>query len=167
MVNKQRIKENIIVVVVGILVLLILINIETLRGVMAFIAGVFVPVTIGFIIAYILRGPFNFVRNILLGYKGNGTILDNIKPILALTISYTMFIGIGTILLMIVVPQLWSSINVLVPEIQKQYYMVEHYIEQIWMELNISIPEIWLQLEAAWEQILGFLTSWLSSLIPR
>ncbi len=164
--NKNRVKENIIVVIVGILVLLILTNIETMQGMLAFIAGVFVPVTYGFIIAYILRGPFNFIRDKALLYKGDGSRLDNAKPVFALLLSYTMFVGIVSMLLMIVVPQLWESINTLVPEIQKQYFILEQYIEEVWVELNVTMPDIWVQIEEGWQQVLGFVTGWLSSLIP-
>ncbi|OON92104.1 MAG: hypothetical protein ATN34_00630 [Epulopiscium sp. Nele67-Bin002] len=164
--NKNRVKENLIVVVVGIIVLLVLSNLATFRGAVAFVVGVFIPVTYGFIIAYILRGPFNFLRDKALRYKGDGTYFDKLKPVLALLLSYTLFIGFVVVLLMIVVPQIWESINTLVPEIQKQYIIAEEYVEQLLIELNLTVPEIWVQIEATWQQLLGIVTGWLSSLIP-
>ncbi|OON98278.1 MAG: hypothetical protein ATN36_01020 [Epulopiscium sp. Nele67-Bin005] len=106
------------------------------------------------------------MRDKALRYKGDGTRLDNVKPGLALLLSYTMFVGVVTILLMIVVPQIWESINTLVPEIQKQYYVAEQYVEVLWKELNMAEPEIWEQIEDVWQQVLLFITGWLSNIVP-
>ena len=58
--DKGRFKQNIILVVLGVTLLVALLNFKTVAGVIGTVFGLFMPLIVGGVIAFILNVPMHF-----------------------------------------------------------------------------------------------------------
>ncbi|ONI38011.1 hypothetical protein AN639_03955 [Candidatus Epulonipiscium fishelsonii] len=167
--NKNRIKESIIIATYAIILFLVLTNLNIVNSSYGFIVDLLNPIIYGFVFAYILKGPYNFIRDKVIKYNGGTSRFDKLKPAIALISSYTIFIGVIILLVVAVVPQLWSSINTLIQEIStKEFDKILAELKNL-NDLNISskeLAEIWSKVEEALKNFATLLTDIISKIVP-
>jgi len=170
--DKKRIKESIVVVTYAIILYLILINLKTINSTFDTFTTLLMPVITGFIIAYILKGPYNFVRDKVLRMSSKDTqTIQTTKSVIALVMAYTLVILVLTILAILVIPQLWSSIQSLISTLPDQidilFARFQGFLDDMDGRLDTSVDsEIYTQLEEAWVTIMNFVSAILTDVIP-
>ncbi|WP_010167487.1 AI-2E family transporter [Candidatus Epulonipiscium viviparus] len=170
--DKKRIKESIVVVTYAIILYLILINLKTINSTFDTFTTLLMPVITGFIIAYILKGPYNFVRDKVLRMSSKDTqTIQTTKSVIALVMAYTLVILVLTILAILVIPQLWNSIQSLISTLPDQidilFARFQGFLDDMDGRLDTSVDsEIYTQLEEAWVTVMNFVSAILTDVIP-
>lgn len=170
--DKKRIKESIVVVTYAIILYLILINLKTINSTFDTFTTLLMPVITGFIIAYILKGPYNFVRDKVLRMSSKDTqTIQTTKSVIALVMAYTLVILVLTILAILVIPQLWNSIQSLISTLPDQidilFAKFQGFLDDMDGRLDTSVDsEIYTQLEEAWVTVMNFVSAILTDVIP-
>ncbi len=103
--DNKKIKEYMIIITYAVLLYLIILNFHVVQDTWQILLTIFAPVTIGFIIAYILKGPYNFFKYKFFKVSTKDRhIWQVVKSVLALLLSYILVILVVTILTILVVP---------------------------------------------------------------
>ena len=107
-----------LVITYALVLAFLLINIKQVYKVIENIFGVFMPFIYGFVLAYILSFPYNFLHDRC--FKKIGAKRENLKKLkkpLSLIISYVLCFGVVGLLVGILIPELTKSITSLVADI--------------------------------------------------
>ncbi|ONI41706.1 hypothetical protein AN640_07795 [Candidatus Epulonipiscium fishelsonii] len=167
--NKNKIRENIIVATYAILLFLVLTNLSAVNDMSVTVLKLLNPIIYGFIFAYILKGPYNFIRDKVIRFKGDNSYFDNLKQAISLILAYIVFIGVIILLIIAVVPQLWSSVNSFILEISTiEFDKIIEGLKNL-NAFNLSgeeLANIWKEIEAGLKELVTILTNLISRIIP-
>jgi predicted PurR-regulated permease PerM len=131
------------------------------------------PFIYGFVIAYLLNGPFNFFKTKVYGFlvkgKFKGKKGSGLQKGLSLVSVYASFILIITLFIAIVVPELGKSIDSLVRQVSNNYDKIESLVDQFWIGINASdfTLSLWNQFEALWSDLVGMVGGFLTNALPQ
>ncbi|OON96908.1 MAG: hypothetical protein ATN31_09140 [Candidatus Epulonipiscioides saccharophilum] len=170
--DNKKIKEYMIIITYAVLLYLIILNLHVVKDTWQILLTIFAPVTTGFIIAYILKGPYNFFRYKLFKISEKDKhIIQSVKSTMSLVLSYVIVICVVSIITILVVPQLWESIQKLLATVPSQIQVIltslETYLKGIDNTVIASVDEqVYSQLEDAWMSIVNFVTAILTDMIP-
>lgn len=119
----EKFKQNIILVVLGVTLLVALLNLKTVTGVIGTVAGFFMPLFVGGIIAFILNVPMSFFERQAdkINEKNPSKILTKGKTPLCLIVTLILFVVAIYFLGKVIFPNLASSV-VSIAEIVKTSY---------------------------------------------
>ncbi|ONI46215.1 hypothetical protein AN642_00755 [Epulopiscium sp. SCG-B10WGA-EpuloA2] len=170
----KKIKESIVIVTYAIILYLVLINLDLVQGTFSTLITLLTPITSGFVMAYILKEPYNFFRDDFFKLSSNDKpIIKNIKSGSALILAYTLVILILSILTILVVPQLWESIQKLATTVPHQVEIILDKTELFILNIDKLLPQtmdvdenVISELEKIWMDIVNFLTNILTTVIP-
>lgn len=142
----------------GILFFFLVQNFFNILGGISSIISFFKPFIIGFVIAFLLKKPFNFIEEKLKKYLFKSgkhpKILRGIAFLLTIFITITIIVGFISFL----VPQITSSIPQLQAQIPAFTTAAISFINEMAVELGIN-AELFTNLTISWEEILDqFLT---------
>ncbi|ONI46651.1 hypothetical protein AN643_00205 [Candidatus Epulonipiscioides saccharophilum] len=170
--DNKKIKEYMIIITYAVLLYLIILNFHVVKDTWQILLTIFSPIITGFIIAYILKGPYNFFRYKLFKISTKDKyIAQSIKSVISLILSYVLVILAISILTILVVPQLWESIQKLLATVPSQIQIIltslETYLSNIDNTMIASVDEqVYNQLEDAWMSLMNFVTAILTDIIP-
>ena len=128
--DKNNVKKGLIYIAFAALMYLIVSYIPFIFGILVTAVSVLTPFIYGFVIAYILKFPFNFFENKV--YKSIGLKREKLKVIrkpLAILSTYAAAIAVIVFLILIIVPQLVNSFGELsgsIPEYAKSFENMAH-----------------------------------------
>ncbi|ONI46317.1 hypothetical protein AN641_01735 [Candidatus Epulonipiscioides gigas] len=170
----KKIKESVVIVTYAIILYLVLTNLELVQGTFSTVIALLTPITSGFVVAYILKGPYNFFRDDFFKLSINDKpIIKNIKSGSALILAYALVIFILSILTILVVPQLWESIQKLATTVPHQVEIILAKTEVFILNIEKLLPKtmdvdenVINELEKIWMDIVNFLTNILTTVIP-
>lgn len=159
--NRNRIKENLIIAVCAIIVLILFNNYIKIWDFISKIVSLLMPFIIGFGIAFLLNSPFVFLKKHLFNFVDNLKInkKEQLKNLLSIISVYILFISIISLLIYFIIPQISESVAQLgknLPEYQeslKNFYInftdkfnIEgdfgKYVLEIWDTVSSKIGEL-------------------------
>jgi len=119
----EKFKQNIILVVLGVTLLVALLNLKMVAGVIGTVAGFFMPLFVGGIIAFILNVPMSFFERQAdkINEKNPSKILTKGKTPLCLIVTLILFVVAIYFLGKVIFPNLAASV-VSIAEIVKTSY---------------------------------------------
>ncbi|MGL6173027.1 MAG: AI-2E family transporter [Cellulosilyticaceae bacterium] len=164
--DKSRLRSYLILTTYAILLYLAIINIQSLFGISKEWLGLLTPFIFGFVIAYLLNGPYEFYRNKILGGLPQKGSWQKLRNPLALIFSYISLIFIIIVIFSILIPQLAHSIDTLVKDIPKHYNSLKEFTENLVKEYNLS-TYLWDQVESFWNNFSQFIIDFLYNAIPK
>ena len=92
--EKSKFKQNIILVVLGVTLLVALMNFKTVAGVIGTVIGLFMPLIVGGIIAFILNVPMHFFEKQIdkINSKKPMKWLLSLRSVLSLVVTLVLFV---------------------------------------------------------------------------
>ena len=121
--EKGRFKQNIILVVLGVSLLVALMNFKTVAGVIGTVIGLFMPLIVGGIIAFILNVPMHFFEKQFerINSKKPMKWLAKVGPVLSLVITLVLFGVVISFIAGVIFPNLAESIMSIASMIKGAY----------------------------------------------
>lgn len=164
MFTKEEIKKLLFVAMLMALLIVIYQIVDNFEASLAFVQtvwGVLSPITVAFVIFYIINIPMKSVERTL--FKS-----DKIKPKLkrVLSLLITLLLGgvIVTIFFMFAVPQLVDSIRQLIELVPEYATAIGEFVNKQMTQLNIN-PEIVAQAESIWTNFMGTFAEWIYNIV--
>jgi predicted PurR-regulated permease PerM len=167
MFTQEDIKKMImlsLIVLFGIIVFQILDHFESTLNFMIYLFSIFTPILGGFVLAYILNIPMKAIESKLV-YKLK--VKPGIKRVIALLATLILVLGLISLSIYFVLPQLISSLQQLQIEATSDYFTrLETYIQEQVAQLNLpqSIVD---QILMIWTTIVSGVTSFLLGLADQ
>jgi predicted PurR-regulated permease PerM len=162
-------KKYLLLTTYGVMLFFIFKNFENVAAFFNNSISLLTPFIYGFVIAYLLNGPFEFFKTKIYVFKRTKKTSSSLSKKLSLVSVYVSFILVITLFVSIVVPELGKSIDNLVRQFSNNYGKIESLIDQFWVEVNASdfTLSLWNQFEALWSDFLNLFTSFLSDALPQ
>ena len=128
--------RNLFLVIAGALILYwILHERAQVSAVAAFIYNIFSPFVSGAVIAFVLNVPMRAIENLLKGIKK-----PTLRRALALTITVIVALLVLTLMFLLLIPQITSTVETLVPQIYEFFNKLGVKINA-WLEANPEVME--------------------------
>ncbi len=138
--NDKNIKIGIILISYAMILYFALSNLGWIYEVLGNIGIIVAPFLYGFVIAYLLNSPFEFFRKKVF-INLDKTKFKNLKNMLSLVMTYIVAFGVISILMVVIVPQLISSVNQLINNFSEYLNSLEILILETSYKFKVN-PEI-------------------------
>ena len=121
--DKGRFKQNIILVVLGVSLLVALMNFKTVAGVIGTVIGLFMPLIVGGIIAFILNVPMHFFEKQIdkINSKKPMKWLMNLRSALSLVVTLVLFVMAISFIGGVIFPNLAESLMSIATMVKEAY----------------------------------------------
>lgn len=121
--EKNKFKQNIILVVLGVTLLVALMNFKTVAGVVGTVIGLFMPLIVGGVIAFILNVPMHFFEKQIdrINRKKPMKWLAKLRPVLSLVITLLLFVAVISFIAGVIFPNLADSFISIAAMIKEAY----------------------------------------------
>lgn len=121
--EKSKFKQNIILVVLGVTLLVALMNFKTVAGVIGTVIGLFMPLVVGAIIAFILNVPMHFFEKQVDKINGKKPMkwLIKLRSVLSLVITLVLFAAVISFIAGVIFPNLADSFKSIAAMIKHAY----------------------------------------------
>ena len=121
--NMGKLKENLILVIVGVTLLVALINLKTVAGAFGSLIGLVMPLIVGGVIAFILNVPMNFLSGKIewLSEKFSLKHLNRFKTALSLIITLVLFVLVCMLIANVIFPNMVESGGKIVDLVEANY----------------------------------------------
>lgn len=160
-------KNQILIITYGLVLLLVVLNMNAVFSTIATILKLLTPFIIGFVMAYILNKPLKLIQNSLLKFmsKSKSEKVRKMQKPIAILLTYVLLIGLVAGFLGIVIPQMATSVTTLVSNISSYSSTVEEYVQKIADTFNLN-GEIWEELGSMWTSLAKTLEKAITSILP-
>ena len=143
--NMGKLKENLILVIVGVTLLVALFNLKTVAGALGSLIGLVMPLIVGGVIAFILNVPMNFLSGKIewLSEKFSLKHLNRFKTALSLIITLVLFVLVCMLIANVIFPNMVESGGKIVDLVEANY---ESWIA--WAEgygFDLSLVDKWME----------------------
>ena len=121
--EKGRFKQNIILVVLGVSLLVALMNFKTVAGVIGTVIGLFMPLIVGGIIAFILNVPMHFFEKQIdkINSKKPMKWLLSLRSVLSLVVTLVLFVMVISFIVGVIFPNLAESLMSIATMVKEAY----------------------------------------------
>ena len=121
--EKGRFKQNIILVVLGVSLLVALMNFKTVAGVIGTVIGLFMPLIVGRIIAFILNVPMHFFEKQIdkINSKKPMKWLLSLRSVLSLVVTLVLFVMVISFIGGVIFPNLAESLMSIATMVKEAY----------------------------------------------
>ena len=121
--EKGRFKQNIILVVLGVSLLVALMNFKTVAGVIGTVIGLFMPLIVGGIIAFILNVPMHFFEKQIdkINSKKPMKWLLSLRSVLSLVVTLVLFVMVISFIGGVIFPNLAESLMSIATMVKGSY----------------------------------------------
>ncbi len=143
--NGSKLKENLILVIVGVTLLVALLNLKTVAGAFGTLISLIMPLIVGGVIAFILNVPMNFFSRKIewLAEKFSLKHLNRFKTALSLIITLVLFVLVCMLIGNVIFPNMVESGKKIVELVKDNY---ESWIA--WAEgygFDLSMVDKWME----------------------
>ena len=160
----KQIRQWVIIVASGIILYWGLEHLEVITGLLGNIVGMLSPFLIGGAVAFILRRPLMGIEGILLRisrYK-NMKFLQKISRILAIILTFFLFIAVMLLVVFLVVPEFVNAMGILVSSVERFVKQLQNNPEE-WGFISEQLVQWINELQLDWVQIGTDLKDWVIS----
>lgn len=121
--EKGRFKQNIILVVLGVSLLVALMNFKIVAGVIGTVIGLFMPLIVGGIIAFILNVPMHFFEKQIdkINSKKPMKWLLSLRSVLSLVVTLVLFVMVISFIGGVIFPNLAESLMSIATMVKEAY----------------------------------------------
>ena len=121
--DKNRLKENLIVVIIGVLLFVGLTHMSTVLGGLGYVLGLFMPLVVGGVIAFILNVPMSFFEKHYdsLSSKANTKIATNLKTPVCIVMTLIAFLLVLFVVANVIFPNIVESVKSIAIIVQESY----------------------------------------------
>ena len=121
--EKGRFKQNIILVGLGVSLLVALMNFKTVAGVIGTVIGLFMPLIVGGIIAFILNVPMHFFEKQIdkINSKKPMKWLLSLRSVLSLVVTLVLFVMVISFIGGVIFPNLAESLMSIATMVKEAY----------------------------------------------
>ena len=121
--DKGRFKQNIILVVLGVTLLVALLNFKTVAGVIGTVFGLFMPLIVGGVIAFILNVPMHFFEKQIdkINSKKPMKWLLSLRSVLSLVVTLVLFVMVISFIGGVIFPNLAESLMSIATMVKEAY----------------------------------------------
>lgn len=119
----NKFKQNLILIIVGVVLFVGLFNLEKVLGVVSLGIGLFMPLIVGGAIAFIMNVPMSFFERQIdkLQQKEHSKVLEKAKTPLCIVVTLAIFIGVIYYVGNVIFPHLVESVKSIAEIVQKEY----------------------------------------------
>lgn len=166
--DRSKLKLYLSTATYSILIYLILTNLFPLANALKGLLSLLSPFIYGFVIAYLLNGPYQLFYNKVYVFNNSTHYPNkqNLKKPLSLFSVYLLFLLIVVIIFSIIVPQLISSVNMLIDNLPEYSTSLENFINTFLSSLNLKYDFL-SQFQNLWRDLLQTLGKFVTTGLPR
>ena len=160
----KQIRQWVIIIASGIIFYWGLEHLEVVAGLIGNVIGMLSPFLIGGAVAFVLRRPLMRIEGILLGLSRhkNMKFLKNISRILAIVLTFLLFIAVMLLVVFLVVPEFVNAIGILVSSVEQFVKQLQSNPEE-WGFISEQLVQWINELQLDWSQIGSDLKDWVIS----
>ncbi len=138
--NRKNLKKLIFLISFGVILFLTIQNLSVVFEGIQKIISIFLPLIIGFTLAFILNVPMKFLEEKLLGWfsRKNFKIWQKIRRPVCLLLTIAFIIGLILILLFIIVPGLQTSFNDFLAKLPAYLSNTQDWLDNTLQKINKS-----------------------------
>lgn len=149
----KKLKQNMLLVTYAILLFLAVYNWRTVSGVIGMLVGLLMPFFCGFVIAYLVNGPYLFFQNkVYARLCRKKEKRRKLAHILALLSAYFVIALIITVIFWIVIPQLILSVDQLGKNLTGYMESLEDFLNKLIADWGLS-ETVASQAQRFWEEL--------------
>ena len=164
--EKLKFKQSLFLVTFGIALYLLLQNLDSIMGLLRVLRGIALPLIYGFVIAYLLNIPFKWYRDNLFGrMKKRGGLSSGLTKLLSVLMAYATVLIIVALLIWIIIPQLFTSITLLVQNIPYYIDSAEEFINKVVQDFELQHLYSG-KLTGSWASMLEFYSGKVQAMMP-
>lgn len=163
----QDLKSVIIIITYVFVCILLIFRMQSVGNLLSKAIKLLTPFIIGFVIAYVLNRPYEFIKNKLLsGMKKskNPRVRKAQKPI-AIILVYLIVIGITAAFVGTIIPNLITSATSIVQTLSSSTEQVQAFMTNLVNDYNLT-GTIWEDLQDIWKFTINALGDAVSVLVP-
>ena len=161
MTPSKRFRENLVLIIIGIILFFVLTNYRLFLTIIAYIYDILFPVLLGGLIAFILNVPMSAIEKKLFKKPKNPKrekLVKTIKRPCSILLTLLIAIGVIVLVLALVIPSLAKTITSLSENIPT---IVDHISETI--DNNKALSSLFKSLDITKDSIVDGLTNWLKT----
>lgn len=119
----NKFKQNLLLVVIGVLLISALMNFSEVLGVVNLIIGLFMPLLVGGAIAFVINVPMSFFERQIdrLSQKTGASVMKKIKTPVCIIITFAIFVITLYFIGNVIFPNVMESIKSIATIVQKSY----------------------------------------------
>lgn len=119
----NKFKQNLLLVVIGVLLISALMNFSEILGVLNLIIGLFMPLLVGGAIAFVINVPMSFFERQIdrLSQKTGASVMKKIKTPVCIIITFAIFVITLYFIGNVIFPNVMESIKSIATIVQKSY----------------------------------------------
>lgn len=164
--EKLKFKQSLFLVTFGIVLYLLLQNLNSIIGLLRVLRGIVMPLTYGFVIAYLLNIPYKWYRERLFGHmKKRGGLPSGLTKLLSVLMAYATVLLFVALLIWIIIPQLFTSITLLIQNIPYYIDSAEDFINRVVEDLELQHLYSG-KLTGSWASMLEFYSQRVQAMMP-
>lgn len=162
--SKDTVKKIMLLIVFTILVAVVLFNLESVLSVFKFMISVSIPFLLGIVIAFILNIPMQFYERVIFTnkLKVKYPFTKKCARSVSLVLALVSVVGVISLVVFVVVPELYYSAKNLGPIIQDFIPKAETWILNMFPG-NETIEELVASFEFDWDEILNQIINFLKN----
>ncbi len=138
----KKLKHAMILITYTVILLFVLININTVWGVVSTVLNVLMPFVVGLIVAFLVNLPYvYFSEKVFAGMAKRGKLCRKIRKPLALVLAYLIIFGVITFLICILVPELIDSIDKLITNFSVYFESFRSWLTEFmdkWFNIQLT-----------------------------
>lgn len=119
----EKFRQNIILVILGVVLLVALLNLKTVAGVAGTVIGLFMPLIVGGVIAFILNVPMHFFEKQIdrIKDKKPSKVLGKLRTVISLVITLVIFVIVIYFIGKVIFPNLAEAVKSLAEIVMTSY----------------------------------------------
>lgn len=153
--SKETVKKIIWIMVFAAFLLTIVLNVEAVLNGGSYVLGLLTPLMIGGAMAFILNVIMKWMENNVLSKLPKQ--LENARRPLALVLSLFIIFGLVAFLLLLVIPELINTIEIVSDKVPDAFKQFEKWWQGVAGDLPVQIPD----LDIDWNRIITLITDFL------
>lgn len=153
--TKETVKKLLWIMVFAAFLLTLVLNIESVLNGGSYIMGLLTPLMIGGAMAFILNVIMKWLESKVLGNLPGK--LESMRRGLALIISLIIVFGLVAFLLLLVIPELVNTIEIVSDKLPDAFKRFEKWWQGVSGDLPVQIPD----LDIDWNQVINWITDFL------
>lgn len=162
-----RMKKILLIVTYAIALYFIVMNWRVVFDALAVVLRLMSPFFYGFVIAYLLNGPFLFFKNKVFGAMvRKGGMAQKVGGVLAVTVTYLITLAVITAIFWVVIPEIGKSIGRLIEYIVNNADAMEESFRDFLGSIGLE-ASVMHHLQASWNDFVTNIGTYAEKLAPH
>jgi len=162
--NSKNIKKIILIIALGAIIFTALQNLQSVMVFLGNVVSVFSPVIAALCVAFVLNVLLSALENNVFKFmdKSKKKFIHKLKRPICLVITYLIALGIISLLLLVIIPDIIDTITYLAEKLPAFILQTRDWIENVLHRFNITQAEL-PDIKINWSAVANTVKDWLSS----